>query len=185
MLTVKNQSSSVQSNFDVGFTAVPVRFQNISAQFMAPSPIVPMENFQKYVAIVDLDGHSWSSRFGRLLCYNSVILKVDPMYVDYFHFKNNPALLPWVHYVPIKFDLSDLVETVTWVLDPRSEASVTSIIQNANAWCRQQMTLPMLARDYWDIWQNYTNLLELTGAKPAVAEILSNDHLDMVQVMRK
>ncbi len=35
-----------------------------------------LPDFQQYRAIVDMDGNSWSSRFGELLCMNSVILKV-------------------------------------------------------------------------------------------------------------
>jgi hypothetical protein len=33
-------------------------------------------NFQMYRAVVDIDGNSWSNRFGRLLCMNSAVIKV-------------------------------------------------------------------------------------------------------------
>lgn len=42
--------------------------------------------------------NSWSSRFGTLLCYNSVIIKVEPEHVDYFYLK---YLEPWKHFVPV------------------------------------------------------------------------------------
>lgn len=35
-----------------------------------------MEDYQKYRAVVDIDGNSWSARFGQLLCMNTVVIKV-------------------------------------------------------------------------------------------------------------
>ena len=36
------------------------------------------DNFQKYKAILDIDGNAWSARLGKLLlCYNSVVIKVQ------------------------------------------------------------------------------------------------------------
>jgi len=34
------------------------------------------EDFQNYKAIIDLDGNSWSGRFHRLLCMNSVVIQI-------------------------------------------------------------------------------------------------------------
>lgn len=38
-------------------------------------------NFQRYRAVVDIDGNSWSNRFGRLLCMNSAVIKVSYHFV--------------------------------------------------------------------------------------------------------
>ena len=37
---------------------------------------VPMDDFMKYRAIIDIDGNGWSSRYRELLCMNSVVIKV-------------------------------------------------------------------------------------------------------------
>jgi hypothetical protein len=37
---------------------------------------------------------------------DSVVWKVEPAYVDYFWFE----LKPWIHYIPVKADFTDLVE---------------------------------------------------------------------------
>jgi hypothetical protein len=116
----------------------------------------PMTTFQKYVAILDIDGNSWSSRFGTLLCYNSVVVKVDPEYVDYFHFKD---LVAWKHYVPVKYDLSDLVQQAAFVTDPTNDEVVHTIIANANDWCRRRMVWTAIAEDVLDIWDAYVRLL--------------------------
>ena len=129
-----------------------------------------MTAFQRYAAILDIDGNSWSSRFGSLLCYNSVVLKVEPEFVDYFHFQQESdgsgndtttrrmALRPWTHYVPVRYDLEDLPERAAWVLNNATAAQ--RIRQAANAWCRQHLTHAQLARDYLDIWQAYVEYLD-------------------------
>eukprot|EP00978_Attheya_sp_CCMP212_P020840 scaffold60199_cov103-Attheya_sp.AAC.1 len=65
---------------------------------------IPFDDFQKYLAIVDVDGNSWSGRFSQLLCMNSVVLKVEPEFADYFM----PELQPWVHYIPVHLNSTDL-----------------------------------------------------------------------------
>jgi len=40
-------------------------------------PKIPLTEFAKYKAILDIDGNSWSSRLGSLLCFNSVVLRVS------------------------------------------------------------------------------------------------------------
>ncbi len=116
-----------------------------------------MPDFQKYRAIVDVDGHSWSSRFGELLCYSSVVLKVQPSDVDYFM----PQLEPWVHYIPVRQDLSDLYDRVEYAVSDAHEPEVRQIIRNANAWCLRKLNMESLILDQAGIWDRYASLLRL------------------------
>jgi len=49
-------------------------------------PSVPMNDFQIKCAIIDIDGNSWSERFPRLLCMNSVVIKIAHGQIDYASF---------------------------------------------------------------------------------------------------
>jgi len=40
-------------------------------------PRMKEADYMKYRAILDIDGNSWSSRYGILLCFNSVVIKVS------------------------------------------------------------------------------------------------------------
>lgn len=72
-----------------------------------------------YKYVVDVDGNAWSSRFRRLLKGNNVVLK-STMYVsvsrELCHEQADPfqpewfsdLLVPWYHYVPIRFDYKDM-----------------------------------------------------------------------------
>lgn len=172
MVTKANDGNDEESRrlFDVGFTSIPPRHNSyhenvtekvITEGLWAHSKVNPMSAFQQYAAILDADGNSWSSRFGSLLCYSSVVLKVDPLYVDYFHLKAEDRPVAWEHFVPIRYDLLDLHERAAWVLDPVNAKVVAQIVGNANAWCRHQLSRPTLARDFLDIWQAYVEYLDL------------------------
>jgi len=113
--------------------------------------------------------------------------------VDYFHFKRNsddePLLQPWKHYIPVKADLSDLVEQAAFVADPTNDGVLQSMVANANAWCRENMIRDRVARDMLDIWERYVELLDIGSGPnweerlwmPAKEQIFAPDsRLDMI-----
>ena len=125
------------------------------AQYGGLADPLPMPDFQQYRAILDVDGLSWSSRFVTLLCFNSVVLKVEPEFVDYFH----GDVQPWVHYIPVASDLRDLEEMAAYANDPANDASIQRIIANANAWCHARLVHSRLADDLLDTWSFYVDQL--------------------------
>lgn len=56
-----------------------------------------------------VDGHAWSSRFKRLITSNGLVFK-STIYPEWF----TDRVQPWVHYVPIQVDLSDLWDALTF-----------------------------------------------------------------------
>jgi hypothetical protein len=114
-----------------------------------------MEHFQHYKAIVDIDGHSWSSRFTALLCFSSVVIKVEPGHVDHFH----PSLIPWKHYIPVSSDMSDLYEAVEYATSDDHREAVSQMISRANKWCAEHLQMDLLADDLLRTWNVYTKHL--------------------------
>ncbi|KAF9041387.1 glycosyl transferase family 90-domain-containing protein [Panaeolus papilionaceus] len=55
--------------------------------------------------LVDVDGNGWSSRFKRLITSNSLVFKATA-YPEWWL----DRIQPWVHYVPIQVDYSDLYD---------------------------------------------------------------------------
>jgi hypothetical protein len=117
--------------------------------------IIPFEDFQKYKAIIDIDGNSWSSRFGDLLCLNSVVIKVEPRWVDYFY----SELRPWIHYVPVNGNMSNLVEMVRLVMSEDRQTEMQQITQRANEWCRSKLNARQMIVDMAWILIYYVELL--------------------------
>lgn len=98
-----------------------------------------MEDFQKFRAIIDIDGNSWSERFPRLLCMNSVVIKVNPEQVDYFW----PTLQAGIHYLQAD-NLTHLVQMTRYATSDEHEGEMRRIVSNARSWCRQRMVCMIL-----------------------------------------
>ncbi|XP_046679727.1 protein O-glucosyltransferase 2-like isoform X2 [Homalodisca vitripennis] len=65
-----------------------------------------------------LDGTVAAYRLPYLLAGDGLVLKQDSEYYEHFY----GSLIPWQHYVPVKRDLSDLVERVRWARNHDQQA---------------------------------------------------------------
>ena len=74
---------------------------------------------RKYSTLIDIGGNGYSGRIKYLLFSLRPLIMVDRFYIEYFH----DDLKPWEHYIPVRMDLSDLVEKARWTLDNRGEAN--------------------------------------------------------------
>jgi hypothetical protein len=108
---------SNQNFFDVGVSSIvqlnkgdeiEIKKLGYFKQFM------PVSCINTYKYLIDIDGNSnaWSGLFQKLLS-GSVVLKVESE--DRFRQWYYDRLIPWEHYIPIKKDLSDLMEKVEWL----------------------------------------------------------------------
>ena len=80
--------------------------------FDTVSPISPSDQ-AKYKYVINVDGHSAAYRLSLELSMGSVVLVADSPY--YMWFKK--FLEPYVHYIPIKRDLTDLEEKIIWCIE--------------------------------------------------------------------
>ena len=94
-----------------------------------------------YKAILDIDGNTYSERLSKILCTNSVLIKIEPRWVEYFW----DELIPMVHYVPAS--LENLTEVVSYVVDEANDQEMIQIVKNANDWCKKTNTRPHLLTD--------------------------------------
>jgi hypothetical protein len=67
----------------------------------------------KYKFAIDIDGNTnaWSNLFNRLLLGCCVIKIASPTGYRQWYYDD---LIPWQHYVPVKADMSDLIEKIDW-----------------------------------------------------------------------
>lgn len=75
---------------------------------------------------INIDGTVAAYRLPYLLVGDSVVLKQDSIY--YEHFYNE--LQPWKHYIPVKSNLSDLLEKLKWAKDHDEEVRSVSLYPN-------------------------------------------------------
>jgi large subunit ribosomal protein L34 len=67
---------------------------------------MPELDYMKYRAILDTDGNGWSGRFGLIMCYNSIVIKIESEKGFMAYYQRD--LKPWEHYIPVHPNLTDL-----------------------------------------------------------------------------
>ena len=78
----------------------------------------------KYKYLVNIDGHVSSFRLSSELSMGCCILLVESNYKLWF----TDFLKPYVHYIPVKKDLSDLIEKIKWCKD--NDNKCKEIVEN-------------------------------------------------------
>lgn len=88
----------------------------------------------KYKYLIDIDGHTSSFSPWRLLS-GSVTFKQETNNIQWFY----PLLKPWIHYVPIKEDLSDIFEKFEYALS--NDGEMKQISYNAMVFASNYLSM--------------------------------------------
>ncbi|XP_034542195.1 protein O-glucosyltransferase 3 [Notolabrus celidotus] len=87
-------------------------------KLIGKAPLVGFFDFFKFKYQVNVDGTVAAYRFPYLMLGNSLVLKQDSQYYEYFY----THLKAGTHYVPVKRNLSDLVEKIHWAKENDAES---------------------------------------------------------------
>ena len=87
-----------------------------------------------YSILIDIEGNGYSGRLKYLLWSHRPLLLVDRPHKEYFF----EFLEEWKHYIPVKRDLSDLVEKTQWCLTNYCKA--LQIAENAFEFSKKYLT---------------------------------------------
>lgn len=122
----------------------------------AATKYVSLPDHTKYKYLIDVPGYGYSARVKLLLFTNRPLFYVSRVYEEYFM----KDLKPFVHYIPVMFDLSDLEEKYQWA--ERHPDKVQKIAANALAYAEENLTSKAATLRYSDILKEYL----LTYHKP-------------------
>jgi hypothetical protein len=106
------------------------------------------ELVKKYSILIDIEGCGYSGRLKYLLWSHRPILIVDRPHKEFFF----EFLKEWEHYIPVKNDLSDLVEKTKWCLDNYDKA--LEIAENAYQFSKIHLTREACYAKWNDIISN-------------------------------
>ena len=109
-------------------------------------------DFFKHKYQINIDGTVAAYRLPYLLVGDSVVLKQDSIY--YEHFYNE--LQPWKHYIPVKSNLSDLLEKLKWAKEHDAEAK--KIAKAGQEFARNNLMGDDIFCYYFKLFQGYANL---------------------------
>lgn len=95
---------------------------------------IPIKEHLKYAYQVQIDGYTaaWARMYWELFC-NSVMLKQESDNIQWYY----APLQPYVHYIPLKNDVSDIEEKVIWARN--NDNQVQAIIKNANNFAQENL----------------------------------------------
>lgn len=105
----------------------------------------------KYKYIINVEGHVCAYRLSRELCSGSVLLIVDCKYKLWYFDK----LKPFVHYIPIKADLSDIYDKIKWC--KLNDLKCEQIAQNALKFYLETITKANILNNLHDILWSIKN----------------------------
>ncbi|XP_060047882.1 protein O-glucosyltransferase 2-like [Erinaceus europaeus] len=109
-------------------------------------------DFFKHKYLINIDGTVAAYRLPYLLIGDSVVLKQDSIYYEYFY----NDLQPWKHYIPVKSNLSDLLEKLKWAKDHDEEAK--KIAKVGQEFARNNLMSDNIFCYYFRLFQEYANL---------------------------
>jgi hypothetical protein len=92
------------------------------------------EQVGRYRYLLDVQGKGYSSRLKLLLHSGRAVFVVRSPWSEYYY----AQLSPWVHYIPVRENLTDLVDRLDWA-DNHSE-EVATIAATAQAFARSHLT---------------------------------------------
>jgi len=96
---------------------------------------ISLENLvKKYSILLDIEGNGYSGRLKYLLWSHRPVIIVDRPHKEYFF----EHLKEWEHYIPVKRDLSDLIEKAFWIFTHYEEAK--KIAYNAFLFSKKYLT---------------------------------------------
>ncbi|KAJ3025662.1 UNVERIFIED_CONTAM: F-actin-capping protein subunit alpha [Siphonaria sp. JEL0065] len=118
---------------DIGFHKLVQTDPDLAKELETLYPFKSFVTFQKTIEfkyLLVLDGNTWPSRLPQYLETNSVVL-LGTAFTDWFMW----MLEPFVHYVPVKMDLSDLEERLRWLRENDDKARLINF--NAKAFMKR------------------------------------------------
>ena len=116
----------------------------------------PMTSAYRSKLLFDLDGNGFSGRFWRFLYSKSAVLKqtVFREFIDDW-------LVPWVHYIPVSLDMTELPELIRYLLQtPEGQEQAEAIGRQGKEWAEKVLRKRDVELIFFRILLEYGRLLD-------------------------
>ena len=112
-------------------------------------PVLPSMDLQSAVChqkyLLLLDGNTASGRSSHWLHSGAVLFKPDSVFSEWYYH----LLRPWVHYVPVREYLEDLVPQAQWLLHEAPPSVPTCLARNLKAFAKKHIRKEAVACYWW------------------------------------
>lgn len=128
LFNIGNANNELFDIFDMNWISTDKILLNSTNYISTPHLV------KKYSMLIDIEGNGYSGRLKYLLWSHRPLLLVDRPHKEFFF----EFLKEWEHYIPVKRDLSDLVEKAKWCKDNYDKA--LQIAENAYQFSKIHLT---------------------------------------------
>lgn len=110
-----------------------------------PTQFVSLRDHTQYKYLIDVQGRGYSGRTKVLMFSGRPLFIADRIWKEFWY----KDLIPFTHYIPVKEDLSDLVEKLNWAEENPEEA--IRIAENAKTYAKGRLTRKAALAYYADL----------------------------------
>jgi hypothetical protein len=111
----------------------------------------PMQDLPKYKYLIDIGGNGYSGRLKYLFYCKRPVIIIDRPFVEFYY----SLLIPYVHYIPVKRDLSDLLEQIQWMKE--HEDDCMKIAENGYQFALEEFTEDKLIDRVYYVYKNLSS----------------------------
>lgn len=119
------------------------------------------EGAGRYKYVLDVDGNGWSARFRRLMSSNSLVFKAT-IFPEWW----TDRVQPWVHYVPVQVDYSDLYDSFVFFAGDEDgkgahEVMAKKIASAGKEWALNYWRPEDITAYMFRLWLEYARVMSL------------------------
>ncbi|KAK4703500.1 hypothetical protein P7C70_g2716, partial [Phenoliferia sp. Uapishka_3] len=123
--------------------------------------LIGLDDANQYKYMMDVDGNGWSGRFHRLLSTKSLVLK-STVFPEWYA----DRIQPWIHYVPVKVDYSDLYDILAFFIGtPDGQGGHDSVAEKmgeaGRQWAKQFWRKADMASYMYRLCLEYSRILSV------------------------
>lgn len=119
-----------------------------------PAEEVKLEDHCKYKYLFNFRGVAASFRFRHLFLCNSLVFHVGDQWLEFFY----DELKPWIHYIPVKQDLSDAEELIEFAKE--NDKIAKEIAQRGYKFISKHLKMKDIDCYWQELIKEYTKLLK-------------------------
>ena len=166
-------------DFDIGLTAfIQCQPDSVCKEMEAivgTKDGVPQNDQMNFKYLLDMDGNSFSQRFVWMLRHSQSLILKMALFDDWATLVTKP----FEHYVPVKFDLSDMESTLQWARKHDGEAR--KIAQQARDFAQKRLRRKDMQCHWFRTLMNYEDAWAL-GVKNDVVknDVVKNDSAENI-----
>lgn len=139
---------------------------------------VPEEEHLKYKYLISIDGNTCAwRRVPWIMLSNSVLVKQETSKIEWFY----PAMKPYVHYIPVNDNLSNIFQQLEWMKN--NDTELQKISQNATNFVKSNLMPEHINNHAVLILNEYSKLHK--GAKIIATLPISEEVIKEIEIGKK